>query len=60
MLNDGDVKVLAQELGKKIGLPAEFQGDRLDAFRLGASLAIEVIKSKVTLDKVEDKKEGGK
>jgi hypothetical protein len=57
MLKDTDVRVLAQELGR-IGLPAGFQGDRLDAFRLGASMAIEVLKEKVSMDK--DKKEDKK
>lgn len=43
-----DIKKLA--LGD-IGLPAAFQGDRLDAFRLGISVAIESIKDKVSADK---------
>ena len=41
-----------QDLGLgNTGLPAGFQGDRLDAFRHGLNVAIEMLKNKVSLDK---------
>jgi hypothetical protein len=50
-----------QELGLgNTGLPAGFQGDRLDAFRHGLNTAIEVMKDKVSMDKVDKVKEDKK
>jgi hypothetical protein len=46
-----------QELNlANVGLPAGFQGDRLDAFRAGLSTAVEVVKDKVSMDKPKEEK----
>jgi hypothetical protein len=41
-----------------LGMPVVFQGDRLDAFRLGINIAVEALKDKVSMDK--PKEEGKK
>jgi hypothetical protein len=58
MLTEKEIKMLAQDL-VNAGLPAGFQGDRLDAFRLGLSAALEVLKDKVSVDTPKEEKKCG-
>lgn len=49
-LSQADIEALQPALAR-IGMPLTFQGDRVEAMRLGVSTAIEILKDRVSLDK---------
>lgn len=52
-LSQREIMALAGEL-RRVGLPAGFEGDRLDAFRVGLSMALDALAVKVSIDKPKE------
>lgn len=50
MLTPEIAQKLLEELLTKTGLPASFEGDRLDAFKVGAINLVNLISKRVSLD----------